>query len=120
MKEVSMKLYQKMLSLPQNFFSGRPQSETLYEFDRGQAGLTRLIKVINEQLLPTGFDILFGGVLLFYYFTYPFALTFCSTFMLYAYFTFKYSGDKRNDDIKLQKFNEKKLNVILSEAIRNH
>jgi ABC-type transport system involved in Fe-S cluster assembly fused permease/ATPase subunit len=76
--------------------------------------------VINEQLLPITFDIIFGTAMLLYYFSTPFALSFFSTFMLYAYFTFRYSDDKRNEDIKVQKNTEKKLNLVLSEAIRNY
>ena len=58
--------------------------------------------------------------MLLYYFSAPFALTFFSTFVIYAYFTFKYSDDKRNQDIKTQRSAEKRLNIILSEVVRNH
>lgn len=100
---MSLKLYKKLLSLPKHFFAGRPLGDTLFEFDRAQTGLSKLIKIMNEQLLPIGFDIVFGTLMLLYYFSTPFALTFLSTFAVYAYFTFKYNDDKRNSDIKTQK-----------------
>ena len=92
----------------------------MFEFDRAQNGLSKLIKIMNEQLLPIGFDIVFGTLMLLYYFSVPFALTFISTFGLYAYFTFKYNDDKRNSDIKIQRNAEKKLSTVLSEAVRNY